>query len=206
VNADFSARAAKLRRKTLELVEELSQAGVAHDRAGSEALIRVVSAANQLGVAEALLDPARGTSAAADADRPQLSQDTAVVLALAATAVPFAASREDEAERWVRILRMHGQVGAAMQALGIPEAPLESPAQDPGSRVEHQAARGPDVVEAIGDRASDLARRRAADTVTTVDVFFAVLEAYGAAFDRALYSRGATRDEVIARLAAAARV
>src|SRR3954471_4938489 len=60
-----------------------------------------------------------------------LSQDAAIVLALADTAIPFAASREDEAERWVRVLRLHGQVGGVLQALGIGAAPLETTAYIP---------------------------------------------------------------------------
>ena len=53
-----------------------------------------------------------------------LSQDAALVVALAGTAMPFAHSAEDEAERWLRALRLHGQVGAALQALGVGESPL----------------------------------------------------------------------------------
>ena len=34
------------------------------------------------------------------------------MVALAGTAMPFAHSAEDEAERWLRALRLHGQVGA----------------------------------------------------------------------------------------------
>ncbi|HVH18099.1 MAG TPA: hypothetical protein VNF72_07355, partial [Myxococcota bacterium] len=39
-----------------------------------------------------------------------LSQDAALVVALAGTAIPFAHSAEDEAERWLRAMRLHGQV------------------------------------------------------------------------------------------------
>src|SRR5690606_24386934 len=53
-----------------------------------------------------------------------LSQDAALVVALAGTAMPFAHSREDEAERWLRTLRLHGTVGATLQALGVGEASL----------------------------------------------------------------------------------
>ena len=45
-------------------------------------------------------------------------------MALAGTAMPFAHSAEDEAERWLRALRLHGRVGATLQALGVGEAPL----------------------------------------------------------------------------------
>src|SRR4029079_12272312 len=48
-----------------------------------------------------------------------LSQDAALVVALAGTAIPFAHSAEDEAERWLRAMRLHGQVGSILQALGV---------------------------------------------------------------------------------------
>ena len=38
-----------------------------------------------------------------------LSQDAALVVALAGTAIPFAHSAEDEAERWLRAMRLHGR-------------------------------------------------------------------------------------------------
>src|SRR4051812_22427915 len=133
-------------------------------------------------------------------DAPRISQDAAIVLALADTAVPFAGSLEDEAERWVRVMRMHGQVGAALQALGVGEAPLETPAAGPDERRGGEAL-GKSAVNAVGEAAGALARERGSRLVTTVDVLFAALELYGRAFDRALYVRGASRDELIDRLA-----
>ena len=130
----------------------------------------------------------------------ELSQDAAIVLALARTAVPFASSDEQEAERWLRVLRMHGQVGCALQALGVGEAPLETPADDPGTARRRGASRFADKVEEVTSRAHRFARRRGARAVGTVDVLFAVLDCYGRAFDRELYRRGASRDELLARL------
>jgi hypothetical protein len=130
----------------------------------------------------------------------RISQDAAIVLALADTAVPFAASLEDEAERWVRVLRMHGQVGAALQGLGVGEAPLETIAQPVEAREAHRAL-GRNAVTAVGAAAGALARERGSGVVTTVDVLFAVMELYGSAFDRALYIRGAEREELVERLA-----
>jgi hypothetical protein len=131
---------------------------------------------------------------------PRISQDAAIVLALADTAVPFASSLEDEAERWVRVMRMHGQVGAALQALGVGEAPLETQPAGPEERRPTEAL-GKSAVNAVGEAAGALARERGARVVTTVDVLFAAMELYGRAFDRALYVRGATRDELLERLA-----
>ena len=135
-------------------------------------------------------------------DSARISQDAAIVLALADTAVPFAGSLEDEAERWVRVMRMHGQVGAALQALGVGEAPLETPAAGPGEG--GSKALGRSAVTAVGEAAGALARERGARIVTTVDVLFAAMELYGRAFDRALYVRGASRQELIERLASGA--
>jgi hypothetical protein len=132
---------------------------------------------------------------------PRISQDAAIVLALADTAVPFAFSLEDEAERWVRVMRMHGQVGTALQALGVGEAPLESPAAGPDAG--GTAPLGKSAVNAVGEAAGALARERGARVVTTVDVLFAAMELYGRSFDRALYIRGASREELIERLAGA---
>jgi hypothetical protein len=132
---------------------------------------------------------------------PALSQEAAIVLALAGTAVPFAASVEDEAERWLRVLRLHGQVGIAMQALGIGETPLETVAQPRAVRLLRRRAVGEDIVEIVADRAARLASGRAAGRISTVDILFALFHVYGRTFDRALYSRGTTREELLERLA-----
>jgi len=129
-----------------------------------------------------------------------ISQDAAIVLALADTAVPFAATVEDEAERWLRVMRMHGQVGQVLQAIGVGEAPLESTAQPRAVRLLRRRSIGEDVVEQVSDRACELAHQRGAGVLTTVDVLFAVLEVYGKAFDRSLYVRGAGREELLYRL------
>ncbi|MEA2448910.1 MAG: hypothetical protein QOG63_842 [Thermoleophilaceae bacterium] len=129
-----------------------------------------------------------------------VSQDATIVLALAETAIPFAACREDEAERWVRVLRMHGQVGGALQGLGVGEAPLETIADAPTVRATARDARC--AVGTVRAAAQRYASGRGATLVSTVDVLFAVFETYGKTFDRALYVRGASREELIERLAA----
>jgi hypothetical protein len=132
----------------------------------------------------------------------KLSQDAAIVLGLAGTAMSFAHSREDEAERWLRVLRMHGRVGEALQALGVPEAPLMTYAR-PAPSTNAGPAAGEDPVDAICRRADRMAEARAADRVGTLDVLFAVIATYAQAFDRALYIRGTSRDELLERLVSA---
>ena len=131
-----------------------------------------------------------------------LSQDAAIVLALADTAVPFACSPEDEAERWVRVLRLHGWVGTALQSLGVGEAPLETPAQPASIRLLRRRPLGEDIVEIVSQRADEFARGRGSNAICTVDVLFALFAVYGKTFDRALYVRGTSRDELIERLPA----
>ena len=131
-----------------------------------------------------------------------LSQDAALVVALAGTALPFAHSAEDEAERWLRALRLHGQVGAALQALGVGEAPLMTDADaepdGPGT-----TPKGVDVLNEVTRRAGGFAASREADTVGTPDLLFAVFDVYGELFERVLYLRGTGREELTERLAGA---
>ena len=131
-----------------------------------------------------------------------LSQDAALVVALAGTAIPFAHSAEDEAERWLRAMRLHGQVGAILQALGVGEAPLMTGAES-SDGVETPNL-GPDVLDDVTGRASQFAEARRAESVGTADILFAVLDVYGKRFDRALYLRGTSREELVERLTAAA--
>lgn len=130
-----------------------------------------------------------------------LSRDAALVAALAGTAMPFSHSARDQAERWLRALRMHGEVGAAMQALGVGEAPLATERGEPAE----PAAGGPPLrdgdVESVVRRAEVVAAERRAEKVTTADLLFAVAGVYGPLLDDALERRGASRQEVIDKLA-----
>jgi hypothetical protein len=131
-----------------------------------------------------------------------LSEDAALVTALAGTAMAFSHCAEDEAERWLRALRLHGQVGTALQALGVGESPLESDATD----VCEQPSASPPLGELALARSVREAERRAlargAGAVGTADLLLALLDVYGEPLDQALEARGTTRDEVVERLAA----
>jgi hypothetical protein len=126
-----------------------------------------------------------------------------MVLGIAATAIPFARTPEDEAERWLRVLRQHGEAGIALQALGVSEGPLQTQ-----SRSADRARTAPgggddrDVVAQVTADAVHMASRRGATGVATTDVLMAVMHVYGADFDRVLQAHGADRDEVIERLGA----
>ena len=130
---------------------------------------------------------------------PELSADAAFVLALAHHALSHADSRAAEAERWLRILRVHGSAGAALQALGVGEAPLaESPLRSlPSDRETLNPAA---VVGEVERRARGLAFARGASVVSTVELILALAETYGSALERALRLRGTSCEELRERL------
>lgn len=135
---------------------------------------------------------------------PTLAPDAAMVLGIAATAIPFARTPQDEAERWLRLLRLHGEVGATLQALGVSEDSMRIHAE----RVDQQASQPPqdvenrDVIARVGERASLIAQARGVGGVGTTDLLMAVLEVYGSVFERALRAHGTDAEEVLERLAA----
>jgi len=123
--------------------------------------------------------------------------DVALILGMASTALPFAGTREEEAERWLRILRLHGEAGATLQGLGVSEGPLEEhdeASDPPAARV------GESAVADVGARATALAGDRGAHAVQSRDVLVAVMQVYGEDFDRVLRVHGTDRAEVLERL------
>jgi hypothetical protein len=127
--------------------------------------------------------------------------DSAIVLGMASTAIAFASTPQAEAERWLRILRLHGRAGVALQALGVSEAPIEAagaPAAD--ARPDPARAREIDVVAAVTERAVETAARRGAQAVDTSDVLVAAMDVYGEDFERVLRMHGTDRREVLERL------
>lgn len=132
----------------------------------------------------------------------ELSQDAALVAALAGTAMSFSHSAEDQAERWLRALRLHGKVGSAMQGLGVGEAPLVTGAETADDRPGESPPLGEGAVDLVVKRAREHAGERPDPLVGTPDLLFALLEVYGGLMDRALKARGASREELVQRLAA----
>jgi hypothetical protein len=132
---------------------------------------------------------------------PAPEADAAIVLGMAATAMPFARSREDQAERWLRILRLHGKSGAVLQALGVSEGPLEPAQQDPDAgHGDHASEIAPDVIAKVTADAVALASEQGAHALGTTHVLVAVMRVYGRDFDRVLRVHGTDRDEVLERL------
>ena len=131
----------------------------------------------------------------------ELSQDAALVAALAGTAMPFSHSAEDQAERWLRALRLHGKVGTALQALGVGEAPLMTDSQASDDPPGGSPPLDDGAVGVVVRRAREHADERSDHLVVTADLLFALLEVYAGFMDRALQARGASREELVQRLA-----
>jgi hypothetical protein len=133
-----------------------------------------------------------------------LAPDAEMVLAIASTAMPFARSPEEQAERWLRVLRLHGEVGIGLQGLGVSEVALaevgESEPGEPGEPGGSADLEGGDVVAGVSERAVAIAVRRGSAGVTTVELLLAVMSVYGGHFARVLEAHGTDCDEVLDRL------
>ncbi len=136
---------------------------------------------------------------------PVLAEDAAMVLAIASTAMPFARTPEDEAERWLRLLRLHGDVGVVLQGLGVSDGPVGDPderaydGRGAGGAAEREDR---DAVAAVAELAVRVAGERGASGVGTTDVLIAVMRVYGEEFDRVLRAHGTDRDAVLERVGA----
>ncbi len=135
--------------------------------------------------------------------RPPVAPDAAMVLGIASTAMPFAMTADEEAERWLRVLRLHGDVGVALQALGVSEDSLLSPQRPDASDHEPEGSPGHDAVKRIAEEAVALAAARHSSGVATTDILVAVMQVYGPHFDRVLRAHGTDREEVLERLGVA---
>ncbi len=134
--------------------------------------------------------------------KPALDNDAAMVLGMASTAMAFARTPAAEAERWLRILRLHGQAGIALQALGVGEASLEAPRAGAAGQHREDADSKRDTVAEVAEVATASAAERGSATVSTTDLLRAVMDVYGACFDGVLRVHGTDRDEVLERLGA----
>jgi hypothetical protein len=143
-----------------------------------------------------------------------LAPDAAMVVGIASTALPFARTVEEAAERWLRVMRLHGEVGTALEALGVSEGPIGEGPDGLGRGVDPERgggstdSRGNDErsidpeesVREVTERAGRIATRRGAQEVATTDVLVAVMHVYGADFDRVLRAHGTDSDALIEQL------
>jgi hypothetical protein len=125
-----------------------------------------------------------------------LSREVVIALELAETTVPYARSRQGEAERWLRILRRLERTGDALGALGVPDGPLESAAE---ARMAYEHEPTVSVAE-VAERAEMYARARGGRVVGTIDLLFGVLGTYGKDFSKALYRSVVARELLLDHL------
>ena len=125
-----------------------------------------------------------------------LSREVVIALELAETTVPYARSRQGEAERWLRILRRLERTGDALGELGVPDGPLESPAE---ARMAFENDPSVSVAE-VAERAEMYMRARGGRVIGTIDLLFGVLGSYGADFSKALYRAGVPRELLLEHL------
>lgn len=136
-----------------------------------------------------------------------VAPDAALALGIASTAMPFARTPEDQAERWLRVLRLHGRAGVLLHALGLREARVADPgdssrsATDPfsGDSADAEPATA-DPVELVSDRAAAIAQEHGAASVTTLHLLRAAMDVYDADFDRVLRAHGTARADLDERL------
>jgi hypothetical protein len=129
-----------------------------------------------------------------------LAPDAAMALGIASTAMPFARTPEDEVERWLRVLRLHGRAGTALRELGVSEVALDG-AESPAAERSKAASGEPrDPVALVTEHALRIAEGRRAGALATTDVLLAVMDVYGEDFDRVLRVHGAEREQLVERL------
>lgn len=129
---------------------------------------------------------------------PPLTADAALLLGIASTAMPFAQSVEEQAERWLRALRRHGVAGAVLASLGVQEGPVSRLAD--GGAAE-SIRPGDDVVTIVTEHAGHVASERGAAKLATTDVLVAVVHVYGDTFGRVLATHGVALEDLLGRLA-----
>ena len=199
----FGSLSAPFAARPLDLLCQASATGLGQDGAAMEVVVRLQRVANDLGKAlEAL--PGNGDRPAADPIdglEPAPSREAAAALTLGCLTVPAGAQPVEQADRWVRILRLFGRVGDALDGLGVPEAPLATLSERSS---EHSD--GGDSQRLVVRWSGEFARRSGARTLDTVHVAFAVRKVFGSGLDRALYRRGASWDELTAGLVSEAGV
>ena len=102
------------------------------------------------------------------------------------TAMPFAGSLDEEAERWLRLLRSYGRAALVLASLGISEQPVE---HEP-DQIDLSKLQPSDPAGQVAEQAVQQAAGRGASAADTLDVLAAVLSVYGEAFERTLHRHG----------------
>lgn len=129
-----------------------------------------------------------------------LAPDAAIALGIASTAMPFARTPEAMLERWLRILRLYGDAGVALQALGVGEDRLQMTHEHRERRDAESEQQSGDAVELVCEQACEIARELGGGLITTRHLLLAVIRIYGGQFDEVLEAHGCDRAELMQRL------
>jgi ATP-dependent Clp protease ATP-binding subunit ClpA len=113
--------------------------------------------------------------------------------------MPFARTPQAALERWLRILRLYGDAGAALQSLGVGEDRVQVLEESADRAV---SAREGDGIEQVCEKAWEIAHQHGGGLITTGHLLLAVMSLYGAEFDRVLQAHGCDREELAQRLGA----
>jgi ATP-dependent Clp protease ATP-binding subunit ClpA len=119
---------------------------------------------------------------------------------MASTALPFARTPEEKAERWLRVLFLHGEVGAVLTELKLSEGRLQASGENTDREPPSSMIDDRDAIAKVTEQATRLARQRGAWKVATTDVLMAVMDVYGRDFDHVLQAHGTDRKAVVERL------
>ena len=128
-----------------------------------------------------------------------LTEDAAVVLGIAATAIPFARSVDAQAEQWLRALSRSGDTGIALKVFGAHDVEPDAMRDDLEPDAETAWSVDADVVTAVTRQASQLAVHHDRP-IQTDDLLEAVAKLYGRVFDRVLARHGVDREELLKAL------
>jgi anti-sigma B factor antagonist len=133
----------------------------------------------------------------ADARTP-LTGDAAVALGIAATAMPFALSKQAQAERWVRILRQYGDAAIVLTSVGFSDEPIEGEADREIERPTGGLSEG-SPAEVVTRRARQIAGGHGGPTRTT-DLLLAVMEVYQQELEQVLMRHEISSADLVERL------
>jgi anti-sigma B factor antagonist len=129
------------------------------------------------------------------------TEDAAVVVGIASTAMPFAQSLEAQTECWLRALRRSGDAGIVLMSLETSDDPLEAAAKLAAE--DHAAPRlgiDEDVVATVTRHARVITDVHKHRKIRTNDLLAAVMDVYGATFDRVLGRHGININDLIKQL------
>lgn len=143
----------------------------------------------------------RPAASGAATSRPlPLTRDAAVVLGIAATAMAFTDSADEQVERWLHALLRHGQAGVALASFGFTEDLTHAALAAGASRRTRPDDRY--VVSSVITRAQRIASDAGASKTGTSHLLLAVIERYRGHCDDVLASHGVDRDRLRALLQA----